>query len=117
MLVTKCGIHNYVLKESVMRGSPGLAHLSTITNEAAPPFAVFEGWAPRTSTPCSFVTYNQTDSVLPIPNAQPAPSLLRRWIFALYHYQLLSAPRHARQPAESKPVSPGVVASATALCW
>jgi hypothetical protein len=41
---------------------------------AAPRFAVFEAWAPRTSTPCSFVTYKQPDSVLPVPNAQPTPS-------------------------------------------
>src|ERR1700704_5444041 len=93
----------------------GLAHLSAITNEAAPRFAVFEAWAPRTSTPCSFVTYNQTDSVLPIPNAQATPSLLRRWISALYHYQLLSAPRNARQPAESRPVSPSAGTGATPL--
>ena len=28
----------------------GLAHLCTTTTEAAPPFAIFEGWEPRTST-------------------------------------------------------------------
>ena len=27
----------------------GLAHLCTVTKEAAPPFAVFEGWVPQTT--------------------------------------------------------------------
>ncbi len=34
----------------------GLAHLCIDTGEAAPSIAVFDGWAPRTSTFCAFTT-------------------------------------------------------------
>jgi hypothetical protein len=34
-----------------------------------PTIRVFEAWAPRTSTPGSLVTYKQTNSMVPIPNA------------------------------------------------
>jgi hypothetical protein len=58
---------------------------------------------PRTSIPCSFV---QTAALHAIrEQAQLTPSLLRPRIFALYHHQLLSAARVARQPEESRPLS------------
>jgi len=74
---------------------------------AAPPLPVLQRWAPPTSTPCSCITHKHLDFLLPIPNAQPAPSPLRRWIFAVHHYQLLSEAPAARQPSESRPFSGG----------
>src|ERR1700731_2467356 len=89
----------FVMKESRARSHDrrsvscrGLAHPCTITNGAATPFAVFEGEAPRTSTPTDFDTmfihHIQTAALRAIrQHAQPTPSLLRRRIFALYHHQ------------------------------
>jgi hypothetical protein len=53
-----------------------------------------------------FIHHIQTAALRVIrEHAQPTPSLLRRRIFALYHHQLLSAARVARQPEESRPLS------------
>jgi len=38
----------------------GLAHLCTTTTEAAPPFAVFEGWLPRTMVSGDFSNVNSS---------------------------------------------------------
>jgi hypothetical protein len=46
--------------------------------------------------------------MLSILHAQPASSLLRCWVPALYHHQLLSSPRLSLSPAESRSLSPGV---------
>jgi hypothetical protein len=86
---------------------PPLISVGTIIIEAAPRFAIFEAWAPRTSTACSLVTYTAPGIVLLISNAEPPPSLLRRRIPALHHYELLPAAPSARQPPESRLASPG----------
>jgi hypothetical protein len=57
----------------------------------APAFVVFESWAPRTLTQCSFVTAKCQAAMLHRMRAQSTPSLLRRRILTLYYYQLLSA--------------------------
>lgn len=53
------------LREVTRRGDHRLTTLDSSLGSkdpkwpAAPPFAVLEAWAPRTSTPCSFVTYKR----------------------------------------------------------
>ncbi len=84
--------------------------------KAAPPFVIFERWAPRTPARspfenndparCSLVTDSQPASMLRILYAQPTPSLLRRRVPPLHHHELLPAPSPARQPEESRLVSP-----------
>src|SRR5258706_15239138 len=62
------------------RAVGGLAHLRAIMSVAAPRFAVFEAWAPRTSTPCSFITYRGRHSVVSVR----MPNRLHRYYGAGY---------------------------------
>ena len=84
---------------------------------AAPPFVVFERWAPGTLTLCSFVTANSRGSVLHRIRTESAASLLRSGILSLHHHQLLSTPALARQRVKSGLVSPRAGAGAAALSF
>ena len=82
----------------------GLTRSCTVTNRGCPTFRVFERWAPQMPAQCSLVTYNERPPMLEDVHARPASPLLRRWIFAFHHDQLLPAASSARQRRESRPV-------------
>ena len=105
------------ISRSQRRLSGGWPTLSSLlsdpsTTEAAPPFALFEGWAPRTSTlsetgqmgRLSVTSFLSPSDKTPICVEAPA-TLLRRWLSSFHHHQQLSAQGVAGPAFTPRPVS------------
>src|SRR5450631_165717 len=87
-------------------------------NEAAPPVAVFDGWASGISPDWLLITSETSVLWYRFRNAQAAPSLLRCGILALHHDKLLSATSPPREKTKSRFVSqsPRTGTPALSLC-
>src|SRR5439155_5951957 len=74
-----------------------------VVAEAAPPFAVLEGWGPRTSK--VHPSHRSKNCSVACSHAEAPSSLLRIRILALHHFQLLSTAALAKYTAPAHLVS------------